>query len=227
MKGLLRAAEIQQAREEYAESLRAKAGVVILLSPPREEVAYDPARVRGTMSAPVTIVEFSDFQCPFCRKAATTMKNLLAEYNGRVKLAFRDFPLRALHPHAEMAAEAGRCAEEQGKFWEFHDAVFAADPPKLDEAGLSAIAQRIGLDRNSFSSCLASGKFKAEIDRDIQDGTRAGVSGTPGFFVNGVFLNGARPQSEFEKMIDRELGKRDRTETSHLTAAASLKKGSK
>jgi len=194
----------EQARQDYADSLRAKDQVVVLLSPPIVEVGFDAARVRGNPGAPVTIVEFSDFQCPYCKKAAATLKDLLAKYEGRVKLAYRDFPMRQLHSQAQMAAEASRCAEEQGKFWEFHDAMFA-DQTRLDQPGLTATAQKLGLDENSFQSCLASGKFKAQIEQDLQDGTKAGVSGTPGFFINGVFVSGSQPEGEFEKIIDREL----------------------
>lgn len=195
----------QQAREDFADSLRAKAVTAILLRPPKVEVGYDPGRLRGDPKAPVTIVEFSDFQCTFCKKAAATVKDLLAKYNGRVKLAYRDFPMRTLHPQAQLAAEAGRCAGEQGKFWEYHDAMFGADQPKLDVPGLTSIARSLGIDEKSFSSCVASGKFKARIEQDVQDGTRAGVSGTPGFFINGVFVNGAQPEADFVKIIDREL----------------------
>jgi len=194
----------QQARQEYADSLRSKAEIVILLQPPRVEVGYDSARVRGNLSAPITIVEFSDFQCPYCKKVVPTLKNLLTKYDGRVKLAYRDFPMRQLHPHAQMAAEAARCAEVQGKFWEYHDALFA-DQPKLDEGGLSATARKLGLDENSFQACLKEGKFKLQIEQDVQDGTKAGVVGTPGFFINGEFVNGAQSQEEFEKIIEREL----------------------
>jgi protein-disulfide isomerase len=132
------------------------------------------------------------------------MNDLLSKYNGRVKLAFRDFPLREIHPQAQIAAEAARCACDQGKFWEFHDALFA-DQSKLDEAALIAQARVLGLNERSFQSCLTSGKFKAKIEADLQDGSRVGVSGTPGFFINGVFLNGAQPQAEFERIIDNAL----------------------
>ncbi len=204
IKQFLRTAEIQQAREKYVELLRAKADVSVLLQPPKVEVGYDPARVKGNPKAPVTIVEFSDFQCPYCKKTETTMNELLTKYNDRVKLAFRDFPLRALHPQAQVAAEAARCAGEQGRFWEFHDALYA-DQSKLDEADLVAHAQSLGLDEKSFQSCLKAGKFKAQIDQDLQEGTKAGVAGTPGFFINGIFVNGAQPEAEFEKIIDTEL----------------------
>jgi hypothetical protein len=117
--------EIQQDRRAYEDSLRANASVVVLLRPPVVEGAYDPARVRGDPNAPVTIVDFGDFPCPCCQRAEATLKDLFAKYKGRVKLAFRDFPLRPLHPQAEIAAEAARCAAAQGKFWEFHGALYA------------------------------------------------------------------------------------------------------
>jgi protein-disulfide isomerase len=205
VKQLLKSSEIQQAREKYADSLRAKADVAILLRPPKVQVSYDPTRVRGNPKAPVTIVEFSDFQCPFCKKAQVTLKDLLTKYNGRVKLAYRDFPMRTLHPQSQMAAEAAGCAGQQGKFWEYHDALFATDQSKLDQAGLTATARSVGLDEKSFTSCLAEGKFKAQIEQDVQEGTKAGVAGTPGFFINGEFVSGARPEAEFEKIIDGEL----------------------
>ena len=195
---------IQQARQDYVDSLRAKMEVVVLMRPPKVEVAYDPARVRGDAKAPVTIVEFSDFQCPFCQKAQVTLKNLLAKYDGRVKLAFLDFPMRTLHPQAQVAAEASRCAEEQGKFWEYHDALFA-DQSKLDETGLVQTARGLGLDEKSFQSCLNAGKFKSQIEQDLQEGNKVGAAGTPAFFIDGIFVNGVRPEAEFEKIIDTEL----------------------
>src|SRR5262249_22312939 len=133
-----------------------------------------------------------------------TLNGLLTKYQGQVKLAYRDFPLRALHPQAQMAAEAGRCAGEHGKFWEYHDALYA-DQKKLSQSDLLETARRLGLSEKGIESCLASGKFKAQIERDIEEGTRAGVDATPGFFINGVFLNGAMPAVEFEKIINREL----------------------
>jgi protein-disulfide isomerase len=194
----------QKARQRYADSLRAKTDVVVFLRQPTVDVGYDPARVRGGPQAPVTIVEFSDFQCPYCKQSESTLKDLLTKYSGQVKLAWRDFPLRDIHPLAQTAAEAARCAGEQGKFWEFHDALFA-DQSKLKEADLVASAKAIGLNDKSFRSCLASGKFKSKIEADLEDGRKVGVVGTPGFFINGVFLSGAQPQAEFERIIDGQL----------------------
>jgi len=198
---------IQKARRAYADSLRATIEVATLLRPPSVNVSYDRARVNGDPNAPVTIVEFSDFQCPFCKKSETVLKDLLAKYSGRVKLAYLDFPLREIHSQAEQAAEAARCAGEQGKFWEYHDSLFA-DQSKLDEASLIERAHNVKLDEKAFQSCLTSGKFKAGIEADLQEGAKAGVSGTPAYFINGVFLSGAQPAAEFEKVIDNELAVR-------------------
>jgi protein-disulfide isomerase len=204
IRNALKVLKTQQARQDYADSLRAKNEVVVLLRPPRAEVAYDASRVRGKASAPITIVEFSDFQCPYCKKAQDVLKDLLSKYDGRVKLAYRDFPMSTLHSHAQLAAEGARCAEEQGKFWEFHDALFA-DQAKLDEGGLTTTARGLGLDEKAFHACLSSGKFKTQIEQDVQEGYKVGVAGTPGFFINGIFVNGAVPIAEFEKIIDAEL----------------------
>lgn len=201
---ILKLLKTQQARQDYGDALRAKAEVNVLLLPPKVQVGYDPARVRGEAKAPVTIVEFSDFQCPYCKKAEAVLTSLLAKYNGRIKLAYRDFPLRALHPQAQLAAEAGRCAGGQGKFWEYHDALLM-DQSKLDQAGLVRTAQVLGLNEQSFQACLTGGKFKAQVEQDVQEGTNAGVIGTPGFFINGEFVNGAKSQAEFERIIEREL----------------------
>jgi len=167
-------------------------------------VTYDPGRLRGDPQAPVMIVEFSEFQCPFCQKAQATIKELLAKYPGQVRLAFRDFPLRQVHPQAQMAAEASRCSGDQGKFWEYHDLLFA-NPTKLDADSLREHAHQLGLDESQFSSCLSGEKFKAKIDEDLQEGIRAGVTGAPGFFINGVFISGAQPFAVFEKVIEAEL----------------------
>ncbi len=202
----LKQAKLQQARQEYFKRLREKAEVTILLRPPRIEVGYDSARLHGNPSAPVIIVEFSDFQCPFCRRAHATLNELLAKYNGQVSLAYRDFPLREIHPQAESAAEASRCAGEQGKFWEYHDLLFSS--AKLDRDALLEYARSLKLDAKQFDSCLASSKYADKVEHDLQDGEQAGVAGTPGFFINGIAFSGARPAAAFEKIIDAELAAR-------------------
>lgn len=202
---VVKALEIQQARENYADALRSRADVAILLQPPIVETGKnDPARIEGNLQAPITIVEFGDYQCPFCSRAESTVVDLLKKYNGQVKLAFRDFPLSTIHPHAEGAAEASRCAEAQGKFWPMHDAMYA-DQSKLTEAELLETAVRLGMNRDSFAACLKSDRYKAAIQEDVQAGQRAGVTGTPAFFINGRFVNGSVPESQFEEIINSEL----------------------
>ena len=206
IRAAIKDAKTKDARKEYFDRLRGKTEVSVLLKPPRIAMSYDPARVRGNSAAPVTIIEFSDFQCPFCLRAHSTVQSLLAKYDGRVKLAYRDFPLREIHPQAQLAAEASRCAAEQGKFWEYHDLLFA-NPGKLGEAALKEDARTLELDAVQFDFCLDSGKIKPSVEEDLQAGAKAGVNGTPGFFINGIFLNGALPAADFEKIIDGELPK--------------------
>ena len=200
----LKNARIQQGRQEYMTHLRDQAKVAVMLSPPRVQVAGDPARVRGNPKAKVMIVEFSDFQCPYCRQAEATVKSVLAKHEGVVAVSYRDMPLPSLHPMAFGAAEAGRCAGEQGKFWELHDAMFA-DQAGLDHNGLLEKAKKLNLDEKQFETCLSGEKYKTQIQQDIQEANRFGINGTPAFFINGVFLNGAQPESVFEKTIKDEL----------------------
>ena len=201
---LLKQARVQQARQDYYKHLREQAGVSILLQKPKVEVAYDPTRLRGNPKAPVVIIEFSDFQCPYCQSVESTLKSILAKYQGQVSLAYRDLPLRDIHPQAQLAAEASRCAGEQGKFWEYHDLLFV-NQNKLLREGLVEQAHNLKLDEKQFDSCLSSGKYKTQIEQDLQLGLRAGLTGTPGFFINGNMLSGNLPQETFDKFIQREL----------------------
>jgi len=209
----LKQAKIQKARQDYLKHLRDDSDVAVLLSPPRVEVGYDSTRVRGNPKAPVMIVEFSDYQCPYCHSVEPTIKQVLAKYGDKVSLSYRDFPLTQLHSQAEIAAEASRCALEQGKFWEYHDQLFTAS--KLDKDALIGYARDLKLDDKQFSSCLTSEKYKAEIEKDLQEGRKAGINGTPGFFINGVLLTGAQGQDAFAHVIDDELARK----ANHATAS--------
>jgi protein-disulfide isomerase len=160
----------------------------------------------GPRSAPVQIVEFSDFQCPFCGRVVPTIKQIEDKYNGKVRLSFRNFPL-PFHPFAEGAAEAGAAANAQGKFWQMHDKMFA-NQQKLDRASLEQYASEIGLDVGKFKADLDSGKYKDEVNKDVQYAKTVNVNGTPAFFINGHFINGAMPLESFEKVIDDELQKK-------------------
>jgi len=216
LKESLKQTKSQQARQDYLKTLRADSKVVVLLSAPRVEVAYDPARMRGNPKAPVMIVEFSDYQCPYCHQVEPTVTQLLAKYGDKVSLSYRDFPLTAIHSQAMISAEASRCALEQGKFWEYHDQLFTAS--KLEKDDLIGYAHNLKLDDKQFGSCLSSEKYKADIEKDEQEGRKAGVNGTPGFFINGVFLNGAQGQDAFARIIDDELSRK----SSHPTASVSI-----
>ena len=200
----LKKAKIAQARQDYSAKLREQAKITVLLTPPRTQVGFDPARVRGNPKAKVMIVEFSDFQCPFCGQVQSTLRNVLAKHEDTVALAFRDMPVSQIHPLAMGAAQAARCAGEQGKFWEYHDLLFA-DQGGLDKPGLTSKAQKLQLDQKQFDACLIAEKYRTQIQQDGQEGVRAGVSGTPGFFINGVFISGAQPEATFEKLIQEQL----------------------
>jgi predicted DsbA family dithiol-disulfide isomerase len=201
--GLIQAKR-QRARQDYIDRLYQNAGVSVFLSRPRARAEADPSRLRGSADAPVTIVEFADYQCPYCGNVEEVVLKVVAKYQGKVRFGFRDFPLRQIHSDAERAAEASRCAGEQGKFWEYHDLLFA-NQVRLEPNGLREYAQKTGLDVERFGACLASGKFAAQIESDIQSGLGAGVSSTPTFFVNGIAIVGAQPASAFENVIDSEL----------------------
>ena len=200
----LKQQNVARARQAYLISLRQKANVTVLLQPPQVKVTSDPTRVLGDPGAPITIIEFSDFQCPFCRKADAILKELMKKYQGRVRLAYRDFPLTQIHPQAGRAAEAARCANEQGQFWRFHDLLFAS-PGTLSDADFNRHARTLGLDTTRFEACLQERKFKSQVDADLKEGTQAGVDATPGFFINGRFLSGAQPIAAFEQIIEVQL----------------------
>ncbi|GIX46309.1 MAG: hypothetical protein KatS3mg131_0520 [Candidatus Tectimicrobiota bacterium] len=199
----------QQAREArqriWLRSLRERYAVHVALAPPTVNVSVDDDPALGPAEAPVTIVEFSDFQCPYCRRVQPTLKRLLREYDGKVRLVYRDFPLRNIHPQAQKAAEAAQCAAEQRQFWPYHDRLFAAD--RLEVADLKQYAAELGLDVQQFATCLDSGKYAAEVEKDLQDGVRAGVSATPSFFINGQPLTGAVPYERFQELVEEALAR--------------------
>ena len=205
--GFLKQQKGQQALSGYLDQLRAEAKVEVLLPPylpsKLEVAAVGPSK--GDEKAPITIVEFSDFQCPYCVRAEATVKDLLAleKYKGKIKLHFRDFPLPS-HTLAPKAAEAAHCAGDQGKYWEMHGKLFAVSP-KLEVPELKAAARDLGLDAPRFEKCLDSGE-KAKLVTEAQKaGEELGVRGTPAFFVNGRLLSGAQPLEAFTALIDAEL----------------------
>lgn len=196
-------------REEFLRSLRGQAKVVVNLKPPpvqRIEVSVQGAPIKGGEKAPVTIVEFSDFHCPFCKRVVSTLAQLESKYGEKIKLVFRDFPIDSLHPGASKAHEAARCADEQGKFWAYHDKLFAS-PPKSSPEIFKRFAKDVGLEPVAFETCLGNGKYQAAVKQDIEEGQRLGVTGTPAFFINGRLVSGAQPLEAFARVIDEELAR--------------------
>lgn len=192
----------REAMGSIIEDIKSQAGVKVMLHAPKVQVAAEgPAK--GPKTAKVTIVEFSDFQCPYCSRGKKVMEEVVAKYGDKVRLVFRDFPLD-FHDKAQKAAEAGQCANDQGKFWAMHDWMFD-NQQTLDIPALKGAAKTMGMDSAAFDSCLDSGKHAALIKKNTKDGQEAGVRGTPAFFVNGVFLSGALPFEKFKTEIDRAL----------------------
>jgi protein-disulfide isomerase len=195
----------QGALVEYYDGLKKEMGVEVLLPP------YEPPKVaveatgpsKGPDGAPITIVEFSDYECPYCVKAEPTVKDLLAAYPGKIRLVFRDFPL-PMHARAPKAAEAAHCAGDQGKYWEMHDKLIA-NSTQLEASDLKAHARDVGLDAGKFEKCLDSGEKAKVVEGHKKAGEDVGVSGTPAFFINGRMLSGAQPLEAFKAIIDQEL----------------------
>ena len=210
--------EMQDLRKDV-EDLKTKTIVRQQVPAPEPQevvVSMNDDPVKGDLNAPVTIIEFSDFQCPYCgRFFKSTLTEIERDYikTGKVRYVFRDFPLD-FHKQAPKASEAANCAGEQGKYWEMHDKLFANQNALMVDK-LKQYAAEIGLDSGTFDACLDSGKYAEEINRDIEDGKKAGVSGTPSFFIGksqgkgkeitGKRIVGARPYESFKQVIDQLL----------------------
>ncbi len=194
-----------QALNAYTSELREAAGdIVVLLDPPRQSIETlpdDPAR--GPAAAPVEIVEFSDFDCPFCQRATETVARLLEEFAGQIRFVYKDYPLPS-HPNAFKAAEAGNCAHEQERFWELHDTMFA-NQGGLGVEELHAYAENLGLDTEAFAECLDSGRHTATVERDMEIADGYGVSSTPTLFLNGRAVLGAAPYETFSEIVREEI----------------------
>jgi protein-disulfide isomerase len=196
--------KLTEARRIYLKGLRDKAQVKVYLTPPIVDVSAEDAPFKGPVDAPITIVEFSDFQCSYCKRVINVLDQVLERYPDKVKLAFRDFPIVNIHPHAQKAAEAAHCAAEQGKFWEFHDLLFEKQDA-IPTANFADHAKALGLEVTAFQACMDSRKYQEKVERNYAAGVNAGVSGTPAFFINGRLLSGAQPLEAFKAVIDEEL----------------------
>jgi protein-disulfide isomerase len=194
------------ARTAYINRLKERVPVKILLDPPRQAFKPTKSPATGPAAAPIEMIEFSDFQCPYCLAVRAALKQVLDTYANRIHFVYRNYPLDS-HSNARSAAEAAQCANEQGKFWAYHDRLFA-DPGKLSPANLRQSAGDLGLDLARYDACIEARRYKSVIDEDIQAANAAGVSGTPAFFINGRMLSGAQPFDAFKRIIDDELDRR-------------------
>jgi predicted DsbA family dithiol-disulfide isomerase len=199
---------IERSRAQYQNTLfarlRKEYGFKSFLEPLRAQLATSGFPTKGPANAPVTIVEFSDFECPYCGSLFPTLKQVEKNYPEQVRIVYRQFPLTNIHPHAQKAAEASLCANEQKKFWEFHDSMFS-NQTELSIPDLKQRAVDLKLDTQAFNQCLDSGRHAAAIQADIQEGSRNGVTGTPALFVNGRLLSGNQPYAEIREVIEDEL----------------------
>lgn len=190
-------------QQKLYQTLRAEAKIEIKLEPPRVELDVGDGPSRGPKDAPVTVIEFSDYQCPFCSRSRPTVNQIIETYPKEVRYVFMDFPLN-FHKDSAKAHEAAHCAGDQGKYWEMNKELFA-NQTALGVGKLKEYAKKTGLDMKKFDSCLDSGKYTKKVAESLAKGQSYGVSGTPAFFVNGVMISGARPFPDFKEAIDSEL----------------------
>lgn len=189
-------------------SLKEKAKVQVALEPWRvDRGSLEKGPARGPEAAPITIVEFADYECPFCARGSEVIKQVQKKYPKQVRVIFRDYPL-PFHPQAVPAAVAVRCAGKQGKYWEAHDAMFGLDAEISEEAITKTLADIKGLDMKSMATCQADAAIQAEVMADAEAGAAAGVEGTPAFFINGIPLSGAQPLDTFSEIIEQELARK-------------------
>jgi len=192
----------ERARAAYVKQLRNNAQVQVLLAPPFADVNVKDAYVRGDKNSPVTLVEFADYECPYCQKITPELQKLEKEYGDRLAVVYKDFPL-PMHHASEKAAEAARCAGEQGKFWEYHDVLFYSK--QLQVAELKAHARVLKLDGDRFDKCLDDGAETAPVKKDLEEAHQLGLTGTPSFFVNGHFFSGAADYTVLKEMVELQL----------------------
>jgi len=197
-----------QSRKRYRDAmvymLKKQFPVKVLLDPVRTDIATAGHPTRGPQSATVTIVEFSDFQCPFCGGLFPTLKAIEKSYPEQVRIVYRQFPLTSIHPFAQKAAEASLCANDQKRFWEFHDSMFG-DQAHLTVDDLKKRAVDLKMNTADFNSCLDGGAKASAVTSAIEEGRKAGVSSTPSMFINGRFLSGNQPYADIREIIEDEL----------------------
>jgi protein-disulfide isomerase len=199
--------EKQRLSQELQAVLFAEAGVKILLEPPRVEFTVaDGTPSRGAADAPVVLVEYTDYQCPYCTRVQPTLNELMKRYEGQILHVFKNLPL-PMHAEAPLAGAAALCAQDQGKFWELHDWLFV-NQRTLSRESIVAAAGDLGMDTEVLAACIDEGKYAARVQAETAEAHSYGITGTPGFLVNGRVVTGARPIEAFEEIIDDELARK-------------------
>lgn len=206
----IRELRLQKTKTAYMKSLRSEANVSMHLPMSRMTVAMDNTPVRGDSHARVTVVEYADYECPVCQQFEPTLSRLEQEFKGRIVIGYKDVPL-PMHSHAEKAAEAARCAAAQGKFWEYHDALFTTK--QLDTDQLKAHARNLSLDGKKFDACLDSGEQARVVKKDYDEAQSLQLQGTPSFLINGRFFSGGMPYDQLKALIEEELDLNRQTQT--------------
>jgi protein-disulfide isomerase len=197
----------QRLSQDLRSELFAEAGVKILLDPPRVEVTFDESNPsRGPADAPVVLIEYTDYQCPYCTRIQPTLNQLVERYQGKLLHVFKNLPL-PMHAEAPLAASAALCAQDQGKFWELHDWLFA-NQRTLSRDSIVEAAGNLGMETDVFASCIDDGTYAERVRAETAEAQSFGITGTPGFLINGRVITGARPIEMFEAVIDDELERR-------------------
>jgi protein-disulfide isomerase len=191
-----------KARAAFVENLRKQANINVMLMPPAVDLNLAKAYTKGSQDSPVVFVEFADYECPYCQKVNPQIQQLKKEYGDKVAIVFKDFPL-PMHHSSEKAAEAARCAGEQGKFWEYHDVLFYSK--QIDVDALKEHARTLKLNSDTFNTCLDSGSQAKAVQQDLEEGKDLGLTGTPSFFVNGHFFSGVIDYGTLKDMVNQQL----------------------
>lgn len=213
----LRERRIAKAKAAYMKSLRERANIAVLLPSPRAPIAVSPAAARGPAGAPVTLLEYADYECPYCQQMRPTLEKLEAEFKGKLAFLYKDFPLPT-HANAQKAAEATRCAEAQGKYWEYHDRL--AITKQLEPAALKSHARELKLDGARFDQCLDKGETAQIVKAQAAEAQALGLQGTPTFFVNGRYVSGNLTYERLREIIKEELTAAERRSSARSTSAA-------
>jgi protein-disulfide isomerase len=219
---VVREKRLAKAKAAYLQTLRNQAKVIIRLAPPRAPIAMNDSPVRGASHAPVTLLEYADYECPYCQQIQPALDRLAAEYRGKMAFAYKDFPL-PMHPNAQKAAEASRCAELQGKYWEYHDLLVTSK--QLEMTALKTHARTLKLEPATFDKCLDAGEAAEAVKRHASEAQALGVQGTPAFFVNGRSVSGAASYERLRGVIAEELSAAEANSAAATAASAPEKKG--